>query len=47
MSKAQIKYESSKTVIFWERCSANNLGKEVQGILQSLREDYRTQYPEE
>lgn len=37
MSQAQIKYEGSKTTIFWERYSANNLGKEVQGILQSLR----------
>jgi len=42
MSKAQIKYEGSKTVIFWQKSSANNLGTEVQGILQSLREDYRT-----
>lgn len=42
MSKARIKYEGSKIVIFWERSFANNLGEEVQGILQSLTEDYGT-----
>lgn len=43
MSKAQIKHEGSKTVIFCERSSAYNLGKEM----QSPREDYTMQYPEE